>query len=606
LLRHSVTNSTGDAALQLLGSTDRQVQSVAEQVLLLAPAELELRAWPKRDAALLLQHLAQQDELEASFDWACEHVELAALFRTLVQQRGAAFTVSATRRWLEQRPTLSSQWLAELCALGADADAELERLADAHSVELALRVRVLMALLQRKGTFDAEALCHRLLESEHAVLAEPAARWLWDDGTPLGRKLVLRKFIAGAFRQAFRLPLQHGDWPEFDALALSAEGDERSRAIALLQGSSESARIPRLLALWTTSDGQAREDARTALRTLSAALLLPYLRSALEAGDASVLEVVGPNPVIAAWLVELFRRSSQGPRWLAFFERTAGAGVLHAPGLCDALSECLNEPNLGASALRVLMRCDDWARPERCTALLTALAPVLAGPRRRELLPQLVTAIEPLSPQLQVQILVSIGSPTDECVSVALMDLVLTTASLKRTLPSALSAAVERQMRSELTGPPERARKILGHLAAAADTATARAELLDLLEQSLQHPSSRVRLHAHRLLRTHADRARYLEATRGLLDCADPMTLRGAIRALAFGGSIAAIPQLAELVFHGNLGVRKAASDGLIHLGHDAQPALTRALNHARPDRRSVLAALLEQISRATSNADDA
>src|SRR6185436_19304945 len=102
--------------------------------------------------------------------------------------------------------------------------------------------------------------------------------------------------------------------------------------------------------------------------------------------------------------------------------------------------------------------------------------------------------------------------------------------------PSQL-AGLNRLMETQLAGrDAEQIRRILGYRAARAQTATEIASLIELLERSLRHPSSRVRLHAHRLLRVHAERPRYLAATRPMLDDSDPVTVRSAIRALSFGG----------------------------------------------------------------------
>jgi HEAT repeat protein len=107
-----------------------------------------------------------------------------------------------------------------------------------------------------------------------------------------------------------------------------------------------------------------------------------------------------------------------------------------------------------------------------------------------------------------------------------------------------------------------------------------------------------VRLHAFRLLRAHAERGRYLSATRRLLSDDDPTAVRSAIRALAYGRHLDAVGDIAELLFHASNAVRAAATDGLLFLGEEAIPPLTRVLAHLRPDRRRTLAEVVERMRR--------
>jgi HEAT repeat protein len=151
-------------------------------------------------------------------------------------------------------------------------------------------------------------------------------------------------------------------------------------------------------------------------------------------------------------------------------------------------------------------------------------------------------------------------------------------------------------MTTALDGEPERVRRILSYRAARAKTDVERAALTDILERSMGHTSARVRMHAHRLLRTHAERSRYLAATRPLLRDGDAATVRSAIRVLAFGGDVDSVAEIADLLSHSQAIVRDAARDGLIHLGAEAAALLTKAMGRARPDRRGAYAEVLERI----------
>lgn len=597
--------ASGHAAVarSALNVSDRELRHLAARVMLIDSSTVAPTDWSKQDASLFFGRELQRDALEACFDWARQNAEVPALFTAVRQRYGAAFAVAQVRRWLDAHPYLATISISALCAVGADAALQLERIAISNDVTLALRSNALTSLLQCSNAFATQALCEGLLDEPHAVLREQAAQWLWAQGESRLRALVLRRFIAGAFREGFRLLLTAPDLPYVDAAVSSATDMERSRCVLLLQGAEVGLRIARLIELWTMSNGDARREARDALRAVNPSELLNHLRGRLQAGDERVLEVIGQCRVLPAWVVACCARSVDLSGWLAFFERMAAGSTLHAPGLSDVLSERLEDARLGAAALGCLLRCDDWLNSERHASLFAALKGELNGSRRGAVLAQLVVTTEMYPVDVRMRILTTMGSPSDEPIALALMDSVLATPGLRRSLPAPWSAAIERRMRSELKGQPERARRILGYLSARSESETERAELLDLLEQGLHHVSPRVHLYAHRLLRAHADRARYLEASKRLLDSPDPVTLRTAIRTLAFGRSLSALGPLAELVFHGNGSVRKAACDGvvqlLVHLGDEARAGWLREVNHARPDRRAPLLSLLERASTA-------
>lgn len=123
--------------------------------------------------------------------------------------------------------------------------------------------------------------------------------------------------------------------------------------------------------------------------------------------------------------------------------------------------------------------------------------------------------------------------------------------------------------------------------------------LRDLLGELLCHPEPKVRLHAHRASRALLDRQTYLHHTSILLDDPRPDLVRTAIRTLAHANWAPALPALTGLLEHSHPVVRRTAADGLVTMGEQAIPTLTRAAVHARPDRRSRYTAVLEQITTA-------
>jgi HEAT repeat protein len=244
----------------------------------------------------------------------------------------------------------------------------------------------------------------------------------------------------------------------------------------------------------------------------------------------------------------------------------------------------------------LLVRLSDWSDAGKIQSLVAALKPVLTGRDREQTLAQILDATGQVNATIRTRVLVSVGQPTDRAVVSALADAVLQNTAVRELLPEGMTAAVDREMTSALDGEPERVRRILSYRAARAKTDVEREALTDVLERSMGHASARVRMHAHRLLRTHAERPRYLAATRPLLRDGDAATVRSAIRVLAFGGDVDSVAEIADLLSHSQAVVRNAARDGLVHLGAEAVPLLTKAMGRARPDRREAYAGVLERI----------
>lgn len=149
------------------------------------------------------------------------------------------------------------------------------------------------------------------------------------------------------------------------------------------------------------------------------------------------------------------------------------------------------------------------------------------------------------------------------------------------------------------TGDPERIRRALTRLAEThpGPDPDQDPELRDVVEELLQHPRTGVRLHAHRTSRAMLDRPAYLRHTSILLDDPRPEVVRTAIRVLCHASWAPAIPAVTALLGHPHPVVRRAAAEGLVTVGTPAAPALRRAADHARPDRRSLYTDVLERIT---------
>jgi hypothetical protein len=108
----------------------------------------------------------------------------------------------------------------------------------------------------------------------------------------------------------------------------------------------------------------------------------------------------------------------------------------------------------------------------------------------------------------------------------------------------------------------------------------------ELLDQLVDHPSARVRLHAHRLLRASGERERYLAATLRLLDDPQQDIQRMAMRSLAHAGHAPAVLPLVERLVRDRDPLHREVIAALRRLGPLARGALLHARSRARPDRR--------------------
>jgi HEAT repeat protein len=596
LMRSSMTTVSSALALQLTAWPDREVQVAAERALLLGD-RIEVGAWPQRDAVALLSRLVNERSFELGFEWSRQNGQLPELVRAIHRTHGASVALAQAQRWVDARPELLRVILPELLRLGPAADEVLERFARSTGIELQLRELVIGELGRRSSSGSARALLRELLGDEHADLRAHAARELLKYADQGDREQVLAAWLKGSFREQFSIQLNHADLPVVESALESTQGPARLRLVRLVEHLDDPRQVPLLVDLWKTGDREVREKCRDALRAIDAQRVLPFLQSDLDDGvSASILEVVGPLRSIPEQLVGKCSVATDKATWVRFFERVTGDGVLHAPGLFDVLSLLLREQQGGPAAIRLFVRLDEWSQANKVQELAAAMEPALAGSNRNELLGYIVEATAQLGAAHRARVLASVGRPTDHAIVMALLDVVLASPFVREALSPAMAAAVERELATALDGEPERARRILSHRAGHAVTETERTALVGTLERSLRHPSPRVRLHAHRLLRTHADRPTYLAATRLLLDDRDSTTVRSAIRVLAFGHAIEAVPEMCDLLFHSHAAVRRAARDGLVVLGEDAVSTLTRAIGRARPDQRQALTEVLDEV----------
>ena len=117
---------------------------------------------------------------------------------------------------------------------------------------------------------------------------------------------------------------------------------------------------------------------------------------------------------------------------------------------------------------------------------------------------------------------------------------------------------------------------------------------LDALLDAHDHPDSRMRTYANRLLRREGPVDAWLDATMGLLSDRSAPLRRHAMRALAWRGYLPAVPVLLSQLHEQRHG--KQAREALLVYGEVALPELDRALLRMRPDRRAQVEALMEEM----------
>lgn len=213
---------------------------------------------------------------------------------------------------------------------------------------------------------------------------------------------------------------------------------------------------------------------------------------------------------------------------------------------------------------------------------LTSLKPFLPAARDA-----LLKGLRALPAREEMEILGELDGVTER-----MSELYLDMPSLKETLSEeALLPVLQRVLEMTQDRNPERARQALRLVLR---DQPEQAE--EALETALEHPESRVRSLAHRLLQSQVSKERYLEVTLRVLRDPVPEFRRRAIRVLSFARFLPAVPGIAKLLWDKKKAVDRAARHGLIYIGEPALPALRGVLARTRPDQRPVLLEVVQTI----------
>jgi HEAT repeat protein len=548
-------------------------------------------------ASGVIDNMLRRDEVDACFEWCRKHDKLAALVRSTRIVHGAARALELVKRWTDTSPATLRTLLPEVTRLGGIAEQEVMRLAQNAAIPLDLRVNALAALQSTGAIAQWRTELQYLVQHEHAVVREQAAHALLEIGSDEDRKWIFAAYADGRFRESFMVSIVHADGPVLRGLTATSEGATLIRIVRLVSRSIETQYIRCLIDLWKRDDAELKKHCRDALRTIPVAQILAFAIDELDGGVSAILDVVGatrtmPRPLVARFVVG-------DAAWTRFATRVAGGSILHAPGLSDLLLPTLSAGGAWQASLPLIALLSDWTDPAKQDSLVNALTLLLKTPVRAQALTVFLAATAEQPADIRARLLNRIALSTDLDAIAALVDLVLSDSALRKLLSPSIHTAVDQQMTAALGGDPERARRVLSHLSTGAKTNVERVAFVEVLERALLHRSPRVRMHAHRLLRTHAERPRYLAATRPLLQDSDSSTVRTAIRVLAFGGDIASVEDIARHLSHRQSQVRDAARDGLLQLGSRAVSALQLSMRKARPDRREPYAQVLASIQAA-------
>jgi hypothetical protein len=599
-----------DLARWWLHAGDAATRAKAARITRLAPDPTATATSPAA-LAIALDRIAAGD-LDGARAICPDSAHAAALIAAIARLHGLDAALACAVRWRAEAPLHADALHAALVELGAPAIPALRRLAHAGDVELRARVWLLGVIAAADGDgAEARAFLADTVTAGPRALAPAAVHALLPDARLPERRRLLDRFLDGDFGDALSVPLGAADAPWLAAALTNATGPRRMRALGLLAQLDDDRRDALALATWrqAADDPHARAAAAHLLRAAPVAQVWPLIAPALADGDWTVLDVLGATAIVPpALIAQIAAHPERIAAWGRYLDR-ATSGALVAPQLAAAIVDGLAGAGAGDldHALRVMARLVDWADPAGAAALAAAIAPVLAGPERARAVATVLAAIAARDPAARLALLVPIARPDDPALVLAIADAILAAPTAAAALPIALAAAVERTLADQLTGrDAERIRAILSARVRAARTDAEHAALLDTLDAAIAHPHARVRLHAHRLLRQLGARDRYVRASRALLDDPDPAIVRSAIRVVAFARDHDAGEVIAALLDHAHAAVRAAARAGLLVLGDEARPALSRALAHARPDRRAPIAALIADLDRAADEPDGA
>jgi hypothetical protein len=167
----------------------------------------------------------------------------------------------------------------------------------------------------------------------------------------------------------------------------------------------------------------------------------------------------------------------------------------------------------------------------------------------------------------------------------------------RRYLPTSKKLTREELLAIARGKDEEATRKALTELSAKVDE-----PFIELLLSSIDSPSTRVKLHAYRLLRSCASKEIYVEASQRLLH--DPLidVQRSAIRTVMFARYLPAIPAVVNLLTHPHQAIQLTAQEGLLFNGEAALPALKKAMKDARPDKREPFQSLIKKLEQRLSD----
>ncbi|HMY19048.1 MAG TPA: hypothetical protein PKA58_22135, partial [Polyangium sp.] len=422
--------------------------------------------------------------------------------------------------------------------------------------------------LARMSLDDASTFLQSFLDDKHSGVVIVAAQSAIAMGNEQDRRRILDRWLEGKLAGGFHVPLRDQDVDQvLRAVENASTEAAQMHLYAPIEALPSLSRIQLWLRLRQSQHPRIAAAARDALRALPPADVWMTLEGPDRQKWFGFLDVLGPSAWLPPFLVEEAKTSDTPEDWMNFALRAAGQGLLY-PGTLGRTIARWTADSVSPTAFSVLARLTDWYDDKQAAELLAELNPVLQSEHRERLVRMFEDALHEAPPSLIVRLLAPWVRPTDTVAVRMLANAEASSPGILALVGPELRAAMEGAMAKALEeADPETARTWLTYFAQRAEHAVERERVLVLLEKHIGSSSRRVRLHAHRLLRTLAPKERYVRASRRLLEDTDPTTLRLALRILAFGGDLESVDKFVEYLFHTHTAVARSAREGLLVLG---------------------------------------
>lgn len=494
-----------------------------------------------------------------------------------------------------------AEWMCGLDDAGVELWA-LARLGDTNELET-----VAVTCLASRPSAELGETLTRQLKSSNANKSRHAGtvllRWPGD----AYRQQVLDAYLSGDLGEHFvvranvaELQRRQGNDEDFVA-------NRRYLRVAVLATGSVEEKLTLLLGLREHVEMELEPQLNAAVRGLPVERVLASVFHEVEGGRFAAISLLGNTSRVPSRVVERLGVAGETElsAWLDMLTRWATVQTLSGPELTGRLiaiaSNEKSPKRIASSAINLCGRVSDWAEPDAAPRVLAALGAVADQPAKSQVATDAILAgLSTASVSVQSRMLATIDDlPHRPKLLRCLAELYLSRSSILDDKDVRAMRVPIRNLLVEMSGErdPIRARQALHRLAVDGD-----ASIHEILVDALGHPHSSVRALAHRMLRRVATREEYLDATLMLLSDKLPEFRRNAIRTLSFARYEPAMVGIIALLHDRKKSIDKTARAGILQYGEAALPSLRRCVSHERPDRRAIVAEVIQEIVQATDS----